>query len=90
MPERPPPSTTPIAPAGGALRLVTNTDPAVRALMAPSPPNARARAARRRASGRVVIQPTFVNFPLSTSTRPTHGSLPTLLNVSLLPFSLNL
>ena len=41
---------------------MTNTDPAVRALMGPEPAGqTRARAARRRASGRVVIQPTVYN-----------------------------
>ena len=49
---------------------MTNTNPAMRALMGPEPAGrTRARAARRGASDRVVTHPTFVNFPFSTSTR---------------------
>ena len=47
----------------------------------------------RRASGHVVIQPTFVNLPLvRTTTRPWHLGFESLIfvNLSLLPFSLNL
>ena len=47
----------------------------------------------RRASGHVVIQPTFVNLPLvRTTTRPWQLGFESLIfvNLSLLPFSLNL